>query len=194
MVQILDTEVSTALNEGNQVLEVEADIGEDQPETFFFVRPFGANTWFFLAGRGRQGTVDRNADDTPHIVDEIEETLVEDGWPIRPINDSSNYPDTGTVEVQFSGGGIHTYPLFSHDASVVVAKKGDIDESDVNAMAEVTYSDEKYEYVIHVSDGEIPADWVLEDLVIWADAVELGDTYHPHDDIRNPVSITVDRK
>ncbi|MFK8214622.1 hypothetical protein [Haloferax volcanii] len=193
MVNILETEVSTALNEGNQLLRVKADIDGNQPESFFFLRPFGANTWFFLAGRGRKGPVDRDTD-TPQVVDELEESLVEEGWPIRPINNSSNYPDTGAVEVQFSGGGIHRYPLFAHGASVVVAKEGDIDDNQVDATVEVQYSDEIYEYVIHVSDGEIPDDWILEDLVIWADAVELGDTYHPHDDLRNPTSIAVNRK
>ncbi|MCD2205144.1 hypothetical protein [Halobacterium sp. KA-6] len=193
MIDITDIEVSTALNSGDQLLKVESDIGTDQTESFFFRRPLGTNTWFFLAGRGRKGDIDRDANSTPQVIDNLEQELVDQGWPIRPINNSSNTPTTGSVEVQFSGTTFHRYPLFSDDASVVVAKKGDIDDAEVDAMVEVKYSNEEYEYVVHVSDGDLPDDWVLEDLVIWADAIELGDTYHAHENLRNPESITVSR-
>jgi hypothetical protein len=193
MVDINDIETSTAPKSGDQLLKVEANIGAGQLESFFFRRPLGTNTWFFLAGRGRKGDIDRDADSTPQIIDDIEKKLVDDGWPIRPINNSSNTPETGSVEVQFSGKGAHRYPLFSDKASVVIAKKGDIDNTEVDATVEVQYSDEEYRYVVHVSDGNLPDGWVLKDLVIWADAVELGDTYHAHENLRNPESITVSR-
>lgn len=191
MVDINEIEITTAPKQGSQLLKVEADIGADQPESFFFRRPLGSNTRFFLSGRGRKGQIDRDADSTPQVVDTLEEELVDDGWPIRPINNSSNTPETGSVEVQFSGEVFHRYPLFADESYIIVAKKGDIDDSEVDATVEVEYSDEKYEYVIHISEGDMPDDWVLKDLVIWADAVELGDSYHAHDNLRNPESIAV---
>jgi len=191
MIDILEIEVSTAIDEGRQVLIVKADIGRSKPETFFFIRPFGANAWFSFIGRGRRGSVDRNPDSTRKVVDEIEEMLIRNGWPVRPISNSLDSPDTGTVKVQFSDGREHTYPLFAQDASVVVAKRDDIEDSNIDATVKVEYSDNEYEYAIHRIDGELPDDWILKDLIIWADAVELGDTYHSHDDLREPKSITV---
>jgi len=107
------------------------------------------------------------------------------------MEEPSNYPESGQVEIQFNHGSIHAYPLFSDDASLVISEPGNLDDSEIDATVSVEYMDEEVEYAIHVSDGGIPSEWVLTDIVIWADAVELGDTRHGHDNLRNPDTVRV---
>lgn len=59
---------------------------------------------------------------------------------------------------------------------------------------EVTYSDQTddpFKYDIHVVDGELPSDWVLEDLVIWAEGLVWVRTNRAHDRHDRPEEIDV---
>jgi hypothetical protein len=191
MAELLSTEVTTSESDGEQLLRVEANVDGEGKESLFYLRPLGTNTWFTLRGTGRAGASNGVDPSSSEALHEIEEALVEQGFPIRPLNNSSNYPETGTVEVQFSGETIHRYPLFSDTASIVISEVSNISSSNTDATVTIEYSDKKYEYAIHVSDGTLPDDWILADIAIWADAVELGDTLHSHDDLRNPDRVSV---
>jgi len=195
MVTIEDISVTTSVSESEQALIVRTDVDDGPKKNLHYLRPLGTNTWFTLVGTGRaDGPVNRDSDGGPQFTHEVEEELVDRGYPIRPLRQGSNYPDTGSVEVR-TGATSERYPLFSHSSSVVVSKAGTTDDDiSEDARVQVTYSDQMddpFEYDVHVVDGGLPHDWVLEDLVIWAEGLVWGRTNRAHDRRDRPEDIAV---
>lgn len=185
MVTIENISVTTAVSESEQALTVRADVDDGPTENLHYLRPLGTNTWFTLIGTGRaDGPVSRDADGVPQFIHEVEEVLVDRGYPIRPLQQGSNYPDPGSVEVR-TGGRSERYPLSSHPSTVIVSKAETTDEDiPEDARVQVTYSDQtddRFEYDIRVVDGDLPPDWVLADLVIWAEGLVWGRTNRAYD-------------
>ncbi|SEA31652.1 hypothetical protein SAMN04488065_2625 [Haloplanus vescus] len=195
MVTIEDISVTTAISDSEQALTIRADVDDGPTENLHYLRPLGTNTWFTLVGTGRaDGPVNRDADGVPQFIHEVEEELVDRGYPLRPLQQGSNYPDPGSVEVR-TGPTSERYPLFSHPSTVVVSKAGTTDDDiSEDARVQVTYSDQtddEFEYDIHVIDGDLPSDWVLEDLVIWAEGLVWGRTNRAHDRRDRPEDIDI---
>ncbi|GGM50641.1 hypothetical protein [Haloarcula argentinensis] len=101
MAIIEDISVTTAVSDSEQALTVRTDTDDGSTESLHYLRPLGTNTWFTLVGIGRaDGPVNRDADIVSQFIHEVEEELVNRGYPVRPLQQGSNYPDAGSVEVR----------------------------------------------------------------------------------------------
>jgi len=76
MVEIVETNVITSEDRGEQVLEVQADINSEVPESYFYLRRLGSNTWFTFIGCGRANQPVDSSGETRSMINEVEEELV----------------------------------------------------------------------------------------------------------------------